>query len=462
MLFALIWFRDDFRAHSDPGSLQQAAVFVPLYLLFVFVFTSITLFAERAHISPDLTFWGNVETAYLGLIGLAGPYTYHHHVFHDFFETGLLVLGILGLLTLLWLVFRTFVQADPPTPERRGRAEEIVRRWGDDTLDYFALRRDKNYFFAADGQSLIAYLYVRGTAMVAADPIGPPGNEARTLDEFLAFCAERGWRVAFFAVREADADLYRERGMHPVYLGDEAILRLDNFTLDGAERKAVRAAVKHVEKAHTFELMAENEASPELVGELNEISEEWRKGAPERGFTMELGEDVEGTNPDFVLAIARDRDSERVEGFLRFVPVYGDEPGYSLDLMRRRPTSTNGMTEFLIARAAQALGARGFKRLSLNFAAWGRLLDSAEDAGLSARLQRLMAKGLNPFFQIQSLRDFNQKFGPEWVPRSVVIDDASDLPRIAMLYASVEGFLEVPVLSKVLEPPIRQRVESEA
>ena len=460
MMFALIWFRADFKAHSDPGSLQQAVVFVPVYLLFVFLFTTISLFAERKSITPDLTFWGNVETMVKGLAGFAGPYTYHHEVFHDFFETGLLVLGIIGLLTLLYLVLRTFVQADPPTPERRARAEEIVHRWGTDTLDYFALRRDKNYFFAADGESLIAYLYVRGTAMVAADPIGPPGNEARTLDEFLAFCAERGWRVAFFAVREADDDLYRERGMHPVYLGDEAILRLDTFTLDGPDRKAVRAAVKHVEKGHTFELIAENEADPQLVGELNEISEEWRKGAPERGFTMELGEDVEGTNPDFVLAIARDRHTEKVEGFLRFVPVFGDEPGYSLDLMRRRLDSTNGMTEFLIARAAQTLGARGFKRLSLNFAAWGRLLDSAEDAGLSGRLQRLMAKGLNPFFQIQSLRDFNAKFGPEWVPRSCVIDDASDLPRVAMLYASVEGFLEVPLLSHALEPPIRQRVEA--
>jgi lysyl-tRNA synthetase class 2 len=460
MMFALIWFRDDFRAHSDPGSLQQAVVFVPVYLVFAFLFTSITLFAERKHITPDLTFWGNVETTVKGLAGFAGPYTYEHKVFHDFFETALLVLGIIGLLALLYLVLRTFVQADPPTPERRARAEEIVRRWGTDTLDYFALRRDKNYFFAADGESLIAYLYVRGTAMVAADPIGPPGNEARTLDEFLAFCAERGWRVAFFAVREADADLYRQRGMHAIYLGDEAILRLDTFTLEGAERKAVRAAVKHVEKGHTFELIAENEADPLLVDELNEISEEWRKGAPERGFTMELGEDVEGTNPDFVIAIARDRHTEKVEGFLRFVPVFGDEPGYSLDLMRRRLDSTNGMTEFLIARAAQTLGARGFKRLSLNFAAWGRLLDSAEDAGLSGRLQRLMAKGLNPFFQIQSLRDFNAKFGPEWVPRSVVIDDTSDLPRIAMLYASVEGFLELPLLSRALEPPIRQRVEA--
>jgi lysyl-tRNA synthetase class 2 len=460
MLVALIWFRGDFRAQGDPGSIQQAVLFVPIYLVGVFLFTWITLFAERAHVSPGLSFGGIFETAYLGMIGLDGPYTYGRQVFADFFEISLIVLGVAGLLTLLYLVLRTFVQADPPSAERRAHAEEIVRQWGDDTLDYFALRRDKNYFFSSDGKSLIAYLYVRGTAMVAADPIGPPGDEGRTLDEFLGFCAERGWRVAFFAVREADAELYRARGMHTIYLGDEAILHCDEFSLDGAGMKAVRAAVKHVEKGHSFELIAETEASPELITELNEISAEWREGAPERGFTMELGEDVEGRQADFVLAIAHDKQGGRVEGFLRFVPVYGAEPGYSLDLMRRRPDSANGMTEYLIAEAALALGARGFKRLSLNFAAWGRLLDSAEDAGLSGRLQRLMAKGLNPFFQIQSLRDFNQKFDPEWVPRSVVIDDVSDLPRLAMLYASVEGFLEVPVLSRVLEPPIRQRVEA--
>jgi lysyl-tRNA synthetase len=460
MLLALIWFRDDFRAQGDPGSIQQAVLFVPAYLAGVFLFTWITLFAERAHVSPDLSFWGIFETAYKGMVGLDGPYTYGRQVFADFFEISLIVLGVAGLLILLYLVLRTFVQADPPSAERRARAEGIVRQWGDDTLDYFALRRDKNYFFSSDGKSLIAYLYVRGTAMVAADPIGPPGEEARTLDEFLAFCAERGWRVAFFAVRESDAELYRARGMHTIYLGDEAILHCDEFSLDGAGMKAVRAAVKHVEKGHSFELIAEPEAGPELIAELNEISEEWRKGAPERGFTMELGEDVEGKQADFVIAIAREKQGGRVAGFLRFVPVYGPEPGYSLDLMRRRPDSTNGMTEYLIAEAALALGARGFKRLSLNFAAWGRLLDSAEDAGLSGRLQRLMAKGFNPFFQIQSLRDFNQKFDPEWVPRSIVIDDVSDLPRVAMLYASVEGFLEVPVLSRVLEPPIRQRVEA--
>ena len=457
MLLALVWFRDDFRAQSDRGSLPQAIAFVPLYLLGVFAFTVITLFAERNHIDPDLTLGGDVRTTYKGLVGRSGPYIYHHRVFRDFLNTSLLVLGIVGAILFLYLILRTFVQSEPPSEERKHRAEQIVRAWGDDTLDYFALRRDKNYYFSDDGRSLVAYVYVRGTAMVAGDPIGPPEDTARTIDEFLHFCAGRGWRVAFFAVSEDHAAIYRERGMHAIYLGDEAVLRCREFALDGGGMKAVRSAVRRVDRHHEFELMAETEASPELVAELNEISAEWRGGAPERGFTMELGQDVEGVEPDFVLALARE-EGGRVAGFLRFVPIYGDDPGYSLDLMRRRPEATNGVTEYLIARSALALGARGFSRLSLNFAAWGRLLDSAEHAGLSGRLQRLMARGLNPFFQIQSLRDFNQKFGPEWVPRSVVIDDVSDLPRVALLYASVEGFLDIPVIGSLLEPPIRQHV----
>jgi lysyl-tRNA synthetase class 2 len=459
MLIALIWFRREFRAQSDRGSLVEAAVFVPLYLLGVLVFTAITLFAARHHITPGLSFTGVARTAYGGLVGIAGPYTYHQRVFRDFMNTSLVVIGIVGVIFFLYLILRTFVQSTPPTPERRRLAERIVRAWGDDTLDCFALRRDKNYYFSDDGRSLIAYLYVRGTAMVAGDPVGPPEDTARTVDEFLAFCASRGWRVAFFAVREADAPIYRARGMHAIYLGDEAILRCRHFSLNDPGMKAVRSAVRRIDRDHHYELIAETDASKALIAELNEISAEWRAGAPERGFTMELGLDVEGVEPDFVIGLARE-DSGRVAGFLRFVPVYGDHPGYSLDLMRRRPDAANGITEYLIASSALALGARGFERLSLNFAAWGRLLDSAGNAGLGGRLQRMMARGLNPFFQIQSLRDFNQKFNPEWVSRSVVIDDVSDLPRIALLYASVEGFLDVPLLGRALEPPIRQHVES--
>lgn len=65
--------------------------------------------------------------------------------------------------------------------------------------------------------------------------------------------------------------------------------------------------------------------------------------------------------------------------------------------LRPDPVAPNGITEYLIAQSAIELGQRGFSRLSMNFAAWGRLFSPS------------------PCFQITSLRAFNAKFGPEWV-----------------------------------------------
>ena len=60
------------------------------------------------------------------------------------------------------------------------------------------------------------------------------------------------------------------------------------------------------------------------------------------------------------------------------------------------------------------------------------------------RLLKWLAEVLNPYFQIKSLRDFNAKFDPNWEPRSIVIADVGAMPKVGLLYASVEGFVNIP------------------
>jgi lysyl-tRNA synthetase class 2 len=446
MLIALLATRASFPARPDSGSLLTVVRFVPAYLAIAFGFGTVTLLFEREHVVEELTPGGVLLAIATGLIGLEGPYEYTGRFFEDFFPAALLALGLAGLLIFSALLFRAVARRDAPTEEEREHARRLVRLYGSDTLDYFALRSDKSYFFAGDGEAMVAYTYESGYALVAADPIGRPGSIEEVLDEFLAFCRDRAWKVAFLAVREADMALYSARGFHEVYLGDEAIIPCDEFTLDGSDKKSVRAAVKRVGRDHRFRLMRESDASPQLVEELNKIRERWRGKAPERGFTMELGGGVRGQNPDFLLAVAFEADSERPDGFLRLVPCYGDEPGWSLDLMQRDPDAPNGMTEFLIANAALALGERGFTKLSMNFAAWGRLFDAGAELTLSQRALKRVAELLNPYFQIKSLRDFNAKFDPHWVPRAIVIEEVSQMPKVGLLYASVEGFVNLPLL----------------
>jgi lysyl-tRNA synthetase class 2 len=447
----LVWQRDAFRAKPDPGSIGALIWFLPAYLVTVLGFGAVTLVLEREHVEQDLTVFGVLRAVLAGLVGLDGPYEYSGRFFEDFFPAALLALGIAGVLIFSFMLFRAVARRDAPSEADRQHARRLVRLYGSDTLDYFALRPDKSYFFSSDGEAMIAYTYTSGYALVAADPIGAPGTEGRVLDEFLAFCAERAWRVAFLAVRESDVELYRARGFLDVYLGDEAIIPCDEFTLSGSAMKSVRSAVKRVGRKHRFHLMRETDASPQLVEELNKIRERWRGKAPERGFTMELGGGVRGENPDFLLAVALDSE-ERPFGFLRLVPCFGPDPGWSLDLMQRDPDAPNGMTEFLIANAALALGERGFRRLSMNFAAWGRLFDAGAELSLGQRIARKLAEVLNPYFQIKSLRDFNAKFDPRWAPRSIMVEDVGSMPTVGLLYASVEGFLNLPFVGRRLEP----------
>lgn len=74
----------------------------------------------------------------------------------------------------------------------------------------------------------------------------------------------------------------------------------------------------------------------------------------------------------------------------------------------------------------------------------GRLF--ADDIPFTAaqRLARRAVCVLNPFFQIKSLRDFNAKFDPDWLPRGLVFRRPADLARVGLLYAGAEGSWRSP------------------
>jgi lysyl-tRNA synthetase class 2 len=451
MVFLLLVSRSKFKAPGDPPTLLEFLRFIPRYFLIIVVYGYAALFLERASITPSPTFWKNAETILLGLVGLDGPYQYERNFFEWAFPSSLLLLGVGGLLAAVILVFRPIVSRSYVTPEALNEAVSIVKEFSFDSLDYFALRDDKLFFVSSDQKAFIAYTYVGRQALVSGDPIGAKESIPLVIDEFLEMCRERAWGFSFLAVRESDRNLYVDRGLHTVYLGDEAVIDVRGFSLAGKKWKSVRQSSGRVERTYTYVWMPETEASKELLQELNDISKLWRGKAPERGFTMTLNQDVEGTNPDFRLCIALDEEG-KPGGFLRVVPIYGERTGYTLDIMRRDPNTPNGMTEFLLTRTIMKLDELGFERFSMNFAAWGRLFEDDVDYSFTQRIVKLVLNLMSPFYQIKSLKEFNQRFYPEWVPRCIAYEGFRSLPRVALLYSAAEGFLTLPVIGKYLLP----------
>ena len=451
MVVLLIVTQREFQAPPDPPTLFQLFRFVPLYLLSVFAYGSVYVFLLRNRLSPQLTVGRTMDTVFSGMIGLPGAYTFQSEFFERVLRLSLLGLGIFGVVIALALLFRPIVARPQQEPGAWDHASRLVHAYGGNSLAYFALRDDKSFFFSSDGQAMIAYTYIGRYALASGDPIGPPESIDLVIDEFLAMCRQRAWGVAFLAVLEDDRDRYVDRGLHTFYLGDEAVVDCRGFSLKGKKWKSIRQSAQRVERTYHFEFMAETDASTELIADLNALSAKWRGKAPERGFTMSLSRDLDGTNPEFRLCVALDEDG-RPGGFLRIIPIFGGEPGFTLDLMRRDPDTPNGMTEFLLTRAIMHLDEQGYSRLSMNFAVWGRLFYEEIHYTLPQRVFKQLLEVVNPFYQIKSLKMFNQRFYPEWIPRVIVYDDVRALPRVGLLYGGVEGFLSIPVIGRYFLP----------
>lgn len=498
MLIVLGLTRKEFTGLRDPPSITRVLFAAPRYLFFVYTYGFLALWSQRNHLHPPFGWVRSAEAITLGLLGLSGPYRYAGR-FASWFPLSLQVLGAIGLLLLLWLLLRPAVAVavgGDVDGVDRARAEALVREWGWDTLAPFALRADRSWFFSSDGRAMIAYGYLGGFALGSGDPIGDPASVPLVVDEFIEHCRHHGWQPAFLAAREIDAPFYAERGFRDFYLGDEAVLDCRKFDLDAPGMASVRQSVRRVEGSHRFELLSESDAGADLVARLNEISVRWRRGEDERGYTMAMSTDVGSSDADRLLAVAwarptpgeaggteagdgtgaagtggaggagggSDTEPEVPVAFLRLIPTGrpSAEFGrcYTLDLMRRLPDASNGIVEYLVANTVRDLDEEGVRRLSLNFAAFSRLLDDDVQHSRVDRLLRRVVDVLNPYYQIRSLREFNEKFQPEWQPRSLIYADPADLPKVALRYAFLEGFLDVPMLGRLLTGPSPSSADS--
>ena len=192
--------------------------------------------------------------------------------------------------------------------EARNRVRPMCDRADGDTLDPFAMREDKAYVFSADGTAGLAYRYINGIGLASADPFGNPDAYAEVIAAFIDRCDANGWRPASLGVRHDRLALWQAAGLRAHYLGDEAIVDVESFTLEGRAMRPVRQAANRT-KNHgiTTEIMREGELNPDLRAALQGMAERHRNGEPERGFSMALDGLLVGPRP----AVPRDRRPRR-------------------------------------------------------------------------------------------------------------------------------------------------------
>ncbi|HXZ62757.1 MAG TPA: phosphatidylglycerol lysyltransferase domain-containing protein [Acidimicrobiales bacterium] len=454
VLVLLVVQRERFRAETERATLVTALVILAaggvVATLGGFVAVEV---AGRVH-HHELPGWPQVLLGSAERLVGVRSIQFPSHI-DRFVSISLLAVGLSLIVVALYLLTRPVVDrrlsAGRAAMGRRAaelRARDIVRRHGTGTLDYFALRDDKQWFFHRD--SLVAYAVLGGVCLVSPDPIGPFSERAHVWDSFRNFVDRNGWGLGLMGAGEEWLPTYQSSGMHFIYIGDEAVVDPRTFSLEGGKMKGLRQAVNRVARyGYTVRFLDPAHLDAADAAGLAELVGMNRRGEHERGFSMTLGRLCDPRDGDLLLTLVADPDGIPV-AMCQFVPSPAIS-GYSLDLMRRDPGDhPNGLLDFALCSTITHLKERGMKGLSLNFAAMRSILEGESGDGMTQRVERWALKRLSGALQIESLWKFNAKYEPRWIPRYIVFDSAEQFVPVAVQIMRAESLTEIPVIGRLL------------
>ncbi|MCI3930150.1 phosphatidylglycerol lysyltransferase domain-containing protein [Streptomyces sp. AN091965] len=361
------------------------------------------------------------------------------------------VLSTLLVIAVLYAAFRSRRAVDPLSEDDEARLRALLAKHGErDSLGYFALRREKSAVWSPTGKAAVTYRVVGGVSLASGDPIGDPEAWPGAIEPWLAEAREHGWTPAVMGASEEAGTIYARHGLDALELGDEAIVEIADFTLEGRAMRTVRQAYNRVKRAgYQVRVRRHADIPEDEMARLLERADDWRDGATERGFSMALGRLGDPDDGQCVMLECFDGEGE-LRAVLSFVP-WGPH-GLSLDLMRRDRDSDNGLMEYMVIELLQRAAEIQITQVSLNFAMFRSVFErgSRLGAGPVLRLWRSLLSFFSRWWQIESLYRANAKYRPIWEPRFLLFEKSADLPRIGVASARAEGFLEAPGLPKWL------------
>jgi phosphatidylglycerol lysyltransferase len=346
----------------------------------------------------------------------------------------LVVFGVAGLARLLRPARRRPAPARLPDLER---AKAIIAATPEARAN-IALMGDKSLLFSESGRSFLMY-GVSGRSWVAlGDPVGPAGEHPELVWRFRELADRQGGWTVFYQVTTAHLPLYLDLGLNLLKLGEEAVVVLDGFTLEGGRRRGLRRTSSQMERAGVAFEVLPIPAVPSVLGELREISDAWlaSKATREKGFS--LGRFDPAYLRHFPVAVLQH--GGRIVAFANLWLGAGHSE-VSVDLMRFRPEAPHGAMEYLFTRLLLWAREAGYRSFVLGMAPLSGL-ERRPLAPLWTRVGGLLYEHGEHFYNFQGLRAYKEKFDPEWHPRYLACPGGLALPRvISNVVALVSGGL---------------------
>jgi len=316
-------------------------------------------------------------------------------------------------------------EPEPASTAAIDRAASIVAR-STRTSPNLALLGDKTFLFSKDGDGFVMYAVERRSWVAMGDPVGPPETQRELVWTFRSLVDRYdGWPV-FYEVGSANLPLYLDLGLTLQKLGEEALVPLEGFSLDGSSRKSLRWARRSAEKAGCSFAVASGGDVQSLLPELRQVSDQWLASKNTREKRFSLGFFDEAYVGRYPQALVR-RDGSIVAFANIWASAGRDE--LSVDLMRYSADAPAGVIDYLFTELLLWGRAQGYRRFNLGMAPMSGMETHAL-APLWSRVGAFLYRHGEDFYNFQGLRAYKEKFDPVWEPLYLASPAGFALPRI--------------------------------
>ncbi|GAO41647.1 phosphatidylglycerol lysyltransferase domain-containing protein [Flavihumibacter petaseus] len=341
------------------------------------------------------------------------------------FLISLRVLASGAWIFLFYTIIRPYVVKHSTDETDQEKVSFLLSQYGNSPVDYFKSDEDKLWYFPEGLDAFVAYKIANGFAIVLEEPVAAPAEKLPALLAFEQQCRSWGLKPAYYRIDE-DAWYYFEHlKKKKLLIGQEAILDLTQFTLEGKQNKSLRNGLNSLQKKGYSVALIKAPLEDTLLSELKAVSDEWLEAFNKSEMRFSQGVfDPEVIREQDVVTL-RDADG-RLVAFLNIIPDFAPEE-CTYDLIRKTVDAPGGSMDALLVEMIRYGKEEGFSFLNLGLVPMSGI---EEPDSTAERVVKYAYEKIKRFRHYQGLREFKEKYAGTWENKYLVYENDFDLLQL--------------------------------
>jgi phosphatidylglycerol lysyltransferase len=291
-------------------------------------------------------------------------------------------------------------------------------------------------FFSQNKKAFVSYRVSGNSAVALENPVAENPEELKNcILEFDSFCYENGLQCRFYRVPEESLEIYRELQKKDLFIGQEGIVNLSIFNMEGGNRKSLRRSVNKITDEGYKSTIHLPPVKDGVLQKIKSVSDDWLKDTERSEIVFSQGMFIwEELKQQTIITV--ENAEEKIIAFLNIIPDYAkDEATY--DLVRKSHDAPHGVMDFILIELFNYLKSQHFTYVNLGFAPMSGLDDRHT---FSERTMKFAYERIRVFSAYKGLREYKEKFDPLWYNRYLIYQHDYDLLKLPA------------VLTKVIKP----------